>query len=77
MALYSLWRRTEVRHEDYDRYIADAKHTHVYTEVEGAFNLLIVIILSSPKEIYETAVKTLINTLTKTESAKISLKQKM
>lgn len=77
MALYSLWRRTEVRHEDYDRHIADAKHTHVYTEVEGAFNLLIVIILSSPKEIYETAVKTLINTLTKTESAKISLKQKM
>ncbi|KAL1930198.1 hypothetical protein VTP01DRAFT_1352 [Rhizomucor pusillus] len=46
-------------------------------EVEGAFNLLIVIILSSPKEIYETAVKTLINTLTKTESAKISLKQKI
>ncbi|CEP11129.1 hypothetical protein [Parasitella parasitica] len=46
-------------------------------EVEGAFNLLIVVILSAPKSVISSVVQTLVDTLTKTESNKISLKQKI
>lgn len=45
------------------------------TEVEGAFNLLVVITLQA-KDV-NAAVKELIKTLTQTESTKTSLKQKM
>lgn len=47
------------------------------TEVEGAFNLLIVTVLSAPQSVISSAVQSLIDTLTKTESNKTSLKQKM
>ncbi|KAI8875186.1 PCI-domain-containing protein [Backusella circina FSU 941] len=46
-------------------------------EVEGAFNLLIVIVLNAPESIFAQAVEALVLTLTKTESNKISLKQKI
>lgn len=46
-------------------------------EVEGAFNLLLVILLSSSPEQLSTAVQALVDTLTKTESNKTGLKQKM
>ncbi|CAO3670691.1 unnamed protein product [Rhizopus stolonifer] len=46
-------------------------------EVEGAFNLLLVILLSSSQEQLGTAVQTLVDTLTKTESNKTGLKQKI
>ncbi len=52
----------------------------IYThnvEVEGAFNLLLVIILGSTQEQLGVAVQTLVDTLTKTESNKTGLKQKM
>lgn len=47
------------------------------TEVEGAFNLLIVTVLSAPQSVISSAVQSLVDTLTKTESNKTSLKQKM
>jgi translation initiation factor 3 subunit M len=47
------------------------------TEVEGAFNLLIVTVLSAPQTAISSAVQSLVDTLTKTESNKTSLKQKM
>ncbi|KAG1449179.1 hypothetical protein G6F56_008723 [Rhizopus delemar] len=46
-------------------------------EVEGAFNLLLVILLSSSPEQLSTAVQALVDTLTKTESNKTGLKQKI
>ncbi|KAG1317347.1 hypothetical protein G6F62_012945 [Rhizopus arrhizus] len=46
-------------------------------EVEGAFNLLLVIILGSTQEQLGVAVQTLVDTLTKTESNKTGLKQKI
>lgn len=46
-----------------------------FTEVEGAFNLLVVITLQAQD--VNAAVKELIKTLTQTESTKTSLKQKM
>jgi len=47
------------------------------TEVEGAFNLLIVTVLSAPQAVISSAVEALVETLAKTESNKTSLKQKM
>ncbi|KAI7903045.1 uncharacterized protein BX663DRAFT_454389 [Cokeromyces recurvatus] len=46
-------------------------------EVEGAFNLLVVLVLGSPESVRPDAVKALIDTLTKTESNKTGLKQKI
>ncbi|KAI9478473.1 MAG: hypothetical protein EXX96DRAFT_571021 [Benjaminiella poitrasii] len=46
-------------------------------EVEGAFNLLVVLILGAPEAVRSNAVTTLVDTLTKTESNKIGLKQKI
>ncbi|KAI8646480.1 hypothetical protein BD408DRAFT_359834 [Parasitella parasitica] len=46
-------------------------------EVEGAFNLLIVVVLSAPQSVISSAVQSLVDTLTKTESNKTSLKQKI
>ncbi|KAG1051293.1 hypothetical protein G6F46_005688 [Rhizopus delemar] len=46
-------------------------------EVEGAFNLLLVIILGSTQEQLGVTVQTLVDTLTKTESNKTGLKQKI
>lgn len=46
-------------------------------EVEGAFNLLIVTVLSAPQTAISSAVQSLVDTLTKTESNKTSLKQKI
>lgn len=46
-------------------------------DVEGAFNLLLVIILGSAQGQLSTAVQALVETLTKTESNKTGLKQKM
>ncbi|KAF1805291.1 hypothetical protein V8B55DRAFT_1381061 [Mucor lusitanicus] len=46
-------------------------------EVEGAFNLLIVTVLSAPQSVVSSAVEALVDTLTKTESNKTSLKQKI
>ncbi|KAI8081773.1 uncharacterized protein BX664DRAFT_341256 [Halteromyces radiatus] len=46
-------------------------------EVEHAFNLSIVIILGAPESVLPVAVKTLVGSLTKTESSKTSLKQKI
>lgn len=51
--------------------------TENHREVEGAFNLLIVTILSAPQSVLSTAVQTFVDTLTKTESNKTSLKQKI
>jgi translation initiation factor 3 subunit M len=48
-----------------------------YVEVEGAFNLLIVLVLGAPETVVASSVQTLVDTLTKTESNKTSLKQKM
>ncbi|KAI9277627.1 hypothetical protein BY458DRAFT_504639 [Sporodiniella umbellata] len=46
-------------------------------EVEGAFNLLLAIILSSSQDQLNTSAQSLIDTLTKTESNKTGLKQKI
>ncbi|CAO3700065.1 unnamed protein product [Rhizopus microsporus] len=46
-------------------------------DVEGAFNLLLVIILGSAQGQLSTAVQALVETLTKTESNKTGLKQKI
>ncbi|KAI8340079.1 hypothetical protein BC941DRAFT_511459 [Chlamydoabsidia padenii] len=46
-------------------------------EVEHAFNLTIVIILSAPEQVLPVAVKALTASLTNTESTKTSLKQKI
>ncbi|KAI8968942.1 hypothetical protein BDF20DRAFT_916369 [Mycotypha africana] len=46
-------------------------------QVEGAFNLLVVLVLQAPEAVLKDAVFTLIDTLTKTESSKIGLKQKI
>lgn len=46
-------------------------------DVEGAFNLLLVIILGSAQGQLSTAVQALVDTLTQTESNKTGLKQKM
>ncbi|OBZ89096.1 Eukaryotic translation initiation factor 3 subunit M [Choanephora cucurbitarum] len=46
-------------------------------EVEGAFNLLIVTVLNAPEAVLSNTVQLLVDTLTKTESNKISLKQKI
>lgn len=46
-------------------------------EVEGAFNLLIVTVLGAPETTINNAVEALVDTLTKTESNKTSLKQKI
>lgn len=46
-------------------------------EVEGAFNLLIVTILGAPSTVLTEAVQAFVDTLTKTESNKTGLKQKM
>ncbi|KAG0166742.1 hypothetical protein DFQ28_008639 [Apophysomyces sp. BC1034] len=51
--------------------------TKIDREVEGAFNLLIVITLNAPEQVQAVALKALIGTLTKTESTKTSLKQKI
>lgn len=53
----------------------DIDDMFLFTEVEGAFNLLVVITLQA-KDV-NAAVKELIKTLTQTESTKTSLKQKM
>lgn len=46
-------------------------------EVEGAFNLMIVTVLGAPQTVLAAAVQAFVDTLTKTESNKTSLKQKM
>ncbi|KAI9306860.1 hypothetical protein BJ944DRAFT_262864 [Cunninghamella echinulata] len=46
-------------------------------ELEHAFNLAIIIILGAPEQVLPTAVKTLVESLTKTDSSKVSLKQKI
>lgn len=46
-------------------------------EVEGAFNLMIVTVLGAPQTVLTLTVQTFVDTLTKTESNKTSLKQKM
>ncbi|KAL0095739.1 hypothetical protein J3Q64DRAFT_1711151 [Phycomyces blakesleeanus] len=46
-------------------------------EVEGAFNLLVVITLSAPENNLAASVQALVDTLSKTESQKTSLKQKI
>ncbi|KAI8976123.1 hypothetical protein BDB01DRAFT_804599 [Pilobolus umbonatus] len=46
-------------------------------DVESAFNLLIVVILSSPSSVLPLATQAVVETLTKTESNKTSLKQKI
>ncbi|CAO3616492.1 unnamed protein product [Cunninghamella echinulata] len=46
-------------------------------ELEHAFNLAIIIILNAPEQVLPTAVKTLVESLTKTDSSKVSLKQKI
>ncbi|KAI8391440.1 uncharacterized protein BYT42DRAFT_556858 [Radiomyces spectabilis] len=51
--------------------------TVIDSEVEGAFNLLLVIVLEAPEAVLASAVKQVIETLTKTESSKTSLKQKI
>ncbi|KAF7723879.1 hypothetical protein EC973_001551 [Apophysomyces ossiformis] len=63
----------------YVKLITDASIflTKIDREVEGAFNLLIVIALNAPEQVRAAAVKALIATLTKTESTKTSLKQKI
>ncbi|KAI9363239.1 hypothetical protein BD770DRAFT_424915 [Pilaira anomala] len=46
-------------------------------EVEGAFNLMIVTILGAPSTVLSEAVQAFVDTLTKTESNKTGLKQKI
>ncbi|KAG2199447.1 uncharacterized protein EV154DRAFT_502821 [Mucor mucedo] len=46
-------------------------------EVEGAFNLMIVTLLGAPQTVLTAAVQAFVDTLTKTESNKTSLKQKI
>lgn len=46
-------------------------------EVEGAFNLMIVTVLRAPANVLNAAVQAFVDTLTKTESNKTGLKQKM
>lgn len=46
-------------------------------DVEGAFNLFIVTILGAPESVLSSAVQAFVETLTKTESNKTSLKQKI
>ncbi|CAO3608913.1 unnamed protein product [Cunninghamella blakesleeana] len=46
-------------------------------ELEHAFNLAIIIILDAPEQAFSSAVKALVESLTKTESSKVSLKQKI
>ncbi|KAI7865075.1 hypothetical protein BDF14DRAFT_1828356 [Spinellus fusiger] len=65
-----------------DVYAKLAKDTSVFltendSEVEGAFNLLIVIVLAAPEQNLASSVKALVQTLSKTESPKTSLKQKI
>ncbi|GAA5798935.1 hypothetical protein HPULCUR_004344 [Helicostylum pulchrum] len=46
-------------------------------EVEGAFNLMIVTVLGAPANVLNAAVQAFVDTLTKTESNKTGLKQKI
>ncbi|RCH84856.1 hypothetical protein CU098_004215, partial [Rhizopus stolonifer] len=71
--------KSEKKDDVYDEIIKDASIflTENDREVEGAFNLLIVIALGAPESILSSTVQSLIDTLTKTESNKTSLKQKI